>query len=120
VDRAAEVAFVYSGNGSQWAGMGREAYELNAVFREAFDTIDTLFQTYADWSLKDALYADDLDERLVLTSVSQPLIFAIESASTTSLRAKGLVPAYVLGHSVGEIAAATSATASGSASKRSA
>lgn len=109
VDRAAEVAFVYSGNGSQWAGMGREAYELNADFRAAFDKIDGLFQTYADWSLKDALYADDLDERLVLTSVSQPLIFAIESASTASLRAKGLMPSYVLGHSVGEIAAAEAA-----------
>ncbi|GJD35707.1 L-threonine 3-dehydrogenase [Methylobacterium aerolatum] len=109
VDRAAEVAFVYSGNGSQWAGMGREAYEENAAFRAAFDRIDTLFQGYADWSLKDALYAEDLDERLVLTSVSQPLIFAIESASTAALRAKGLNPSYVLGHSVGEIAAAEAA-----------
>ncbi|MFF9553895.1 SDR family NAD(P)-dependent oxidoreductase [Methylobacterium fujisawaense] len=109
VDRVAEVAFVYSGNGSQWAGMGREAYEENPAFRAAFDRIDTLFQGYSDWSLKDALYADDLDERLVLTSVSQPLIFAIESASTAALKAKGLIPSYVLGHSVGEIAAAEAA-----------
>ncbi|MGU3283195.1 SDR family NAD(P)-dependent oxidoreductase [Methylobacterium mesophilicum] len=109
VDRAAEVAFVYSGNGSQWAGMGREAYEENPTFRAAFDRVDTLFQTYADWSLKQALYAEDLDERLALTSVSQPLIFAIESASTAALKAKGLIPSYVLGHSVGEIAAAEAA-----------
>lgn len=109
VDRAAEVAFVYSGNGSQWAGMGREAYEENPTFRGAFDRVDTLFQTYADWSLKQALYAEDLDERLALTSVSQPLIFAIESASTAALKAKGLIPSYVLGHSVGEIAAAEAA-----------
>ena len=109
VERAAEVAFVYSGNGSQWAGMGREAYEENPVFRAAFDRVDRLFARYSDWSLKDALYAEDLDEKLVLTSVSQPLIFAIESASTAALRAKGLNPAYVLGHSVGEIAAAEAA-----------
>ncbi|MWV26128.1 SDR family NAD(P)-dependent oxidoreductase [Methylobacterium sp. 2A] len=109
VDRVAEVAFIYSGNGSQWAGMGREAYEENAVFRATFDRIDTLFQTYSDWSLKEALYAEDLDERLALTSVSQPLIFAIESASTAALKAKGLIPSYVLGHSVGEIAAAEAA-----------
>ncbi|WP_267353922.1 MULTISPECIES: type I polyketide synthase [unclassified Methylobacterium] len=109
VDRVAEVAFIYSGNGSQWAGMGREAYEENATFRATFDRIDTLFQVYSDWSLKDALYADDLDERLALTSVSQPLIFAIESASTAALKAKGLIPSYVLGHSVGEIAAAEAA-----------
>ena len=109
VDRAAEVAFVYSGNGSQWAGMGREAYEENAVFRAAFDRIDTLFRALADWSLKEALFAEDLETRLALTRVSQPLIFAISSASTTALRARGLHPKYVLGHSVGEIAAAEAA-----------
>ncbi|WP_336490447.1 SDR family NAD(P)-dependent oxidoreductase [Methylobacterium nigriterrae] len=109
VDRAADVAFVYSGNGSQWAGMGQEAYAENAIFREAFDRIDALFQPYSKWSLKDALFAEDLDERLALTSVSQPLIFAIQSASTTALRAQGLSPRFVLGHSVGEIAAAEAA-----------
>ncbi|KQU17724.1 beta-ketoacyl synthase [Methylobacterium sp. Leaf94] len=109
VDRAAEVAFVYSGNGSQWAGMGREAYDENAVFREAFDRIDGLFHTLSGWSLKEALFAEDLEERLALTRVSQPLIFAISSASTTALRAHGLKPSYVLGHSVGEIAAAEAA-----------
>lgn len=109
IDRAAEVAFVYSGNGSQWAGMGREAYAENPVFRTAFDRIDALFQPYAKWSLKEALEAEDLEERLELTSVSQPLIFAIQSASTTALRARGLKPAYVIGHSVGEIAAAEAA-----------
>lgn len=109
VDRAADVAFVYSGNGSQWSGMGREAYDENAVFRAAFDRIDGLFLKLSDWSLKDALFAEDLEERLVLTRVSQPLIFAISSASTTALRARGLNPKYVLGHSVGEIAAAEAA-----------
>nr|WP_238180961.1 type I polyketide synthase [Methylobacterium trifolii] len=109
IDRAADVAFVYSGNGSQWAGMGREAYAENPVFAEAFDRIDRLFFAYSKWSLKAALEAEDLDERLALTSVSQPLIFAIQSASTTALRARGLAPRFVLGHSVGEIAAAEAA-----------
>ncbi|MGU3541061.1 SDR family NAD(P)-dependent oxidoreductase [Methylobacterium sp. A54F] len=109
VDRAADVAFVYSGNGSQWAGMGREAYAENPIFREAFDRIDALFASYSKWSLVAALEAEDLDERLALTSVSQPLIFAIQSASTTALRAQGLKPKFVLGHSVGEIAAAEAA-----------
>ena len=67
-----------------------------------------LFHVHSDWSLKDAAHADDLDERLALTSVSQPLIFAIQSASTAALKA-GPDPAYVLGHSVGEIAAAEAA-----------
>ena len=84
VDRSAEIAFVYSGNGSQWVGMGREAYDRNAIYRSAFDRIDVLFAEISCWSLKEALFADDLAERMVLTRVSQPLIFAISSASTTA------------------------------------
>jgi acyl transferase domain-containing protein/NADPH:quinone reductase-like Zn-dependent oxidoreductase/acyl carrier protein len=109
VERAGPVAFVYSGNGSQWAGMGQEAYAESRVFRERFDRVDALFRPLAGWSLKDALFAEDLDERLALTSVSQPLIFAIQSASTAALRAVGLTPDVILGHSVGEIAAAEGA-----------
>ncbi|HEV2542837.1 MAG TPA: SDR family NAD(P)-dependent oxidoreductase, partial [Methylobacterium sp.] len=109
VERQAEVAFVYSGNGSQWVGMGREAYEESATFRARFDQTDTLFEKLSGWSLKEAMFAEDLEARLSLTRVSQPLIFAIQSASTAALRAKGLAPRYVLGHSVGEIAAAEAA-----------
>ncbi|GMA78480.1 hypothetical protein GCM10025880_48970 [Methylorubrum aminovorans] len=109
VERQAEVAFVYSGNGSQWVGMGREAYEESATFRARFDQTDTLFEKLSGWSLKEAMFSEDLEARLSLTRVSQPLIFAIQSASTAALRAKGLAPRYVLGHSVGEIAAAEAA-----------
>nr|WP_210329477.1 type I polyketide synthase [Methylorubrum zatmanii] len=109
VERNAEVAFVYSGNGSQWVCMGREAYEQSASFRARFDEVDRLFEKLSGWSLKEAMFAEDLDARLSLTRVSQPLIFAIQSASTVALRAKGLAPRYVLGHSVGEIAAAEAA-----------
>lgn len=103
------VAFVYSGNGSQWHGMGRVAYRVNKVFREHFDHIDSLFAPLAGWSLKAALIDDGWEERLQLTHVAQPLIFAIQSASTVALRNRGLVPAAVLGHSVGEVAAAEAA-----------
>ena len=109
VERNADIAFVFSGNGSQWVGMGREAYDGNATFRERFDRADALFSALSGWSLKEAMFADDLDQRLSLTRVSQPLIFAIQSASTAALRAKGLTPNFVLGHSVGEIAAAEAA-----------
>ncbi|ACL56934.1 type I polyketide synthase [Methylobacterium nodulans] len=109
VERAGPVAFVYSGNGSQWAGMGRDAYATSAVFAACFDAVDALFGPLSGWSLKEALFAEDLDQRLALTSVSQPLIFAIQSASTASLRALGLKPGIILGHSVGEIAAAEAA-----------
>jgi acyl transferase domain-containing protein/NADPH:quinone reductase-like Zn-dependent oxidoreductase/acyl carrier protein len=109
VERSAPTAFVYSGNGSQWPGMGRAAYRVNTTFARAFRDIDEHFRPLAGWSLKDALFADNLAERLKLTSIAQPLIFAIQSATTTALRELGLTPAVVLGHSVGEIAAAEAA-----------
>ena len=109
VERSAPVAFVYSGNGSQWPGMGRAAYRANATFARAFREIDEHFRPLAGWSLKDGLFADNLPERLKLTSIAQPLIFAIQSATTAALRELGLSPAVVLGHSVGEIAAAEAA-----------
>ena len=103
------IAFVYSGNGSQWPGMGIAAYHHNAKFRAHFDDLDDHFQLLAGWSLKEALFSDRLAERLPLTRVAQPLIFAIQSAMTAALRARGVRPSAVLGHSVGEIAAAEAA-----------
>lgn len=103
------VAFVYSGNGSQWVGMGLSAYRSNANFRARFEQVDSYFRQIGGWSLKEALFSDTLTERLPLTSVAQPLIFGIQSACTAALRASGLRPAAVLGHSVGEVAAAEAA-----------
>ena len=108
-DRSAEVAFIYSGNGSQWGGMGREAYRENALFARTFDRVDALFRPLSGWSLKEAMFAEDVEDRIAFTRVSQPLIFAIQAASTEALRAQGLKPDYVLGHSVGEIGAAHAA-----------
>jgi len=103
------LAFVYTGNGSQWQGMGIVAYRRNARFRAHFDDLDDHFQQLAGWSLKKALLSDRLAERLPLTRVAQPLIFAIQSAATAALRARGVQPSVVLGHSVGEVAAAEAA-----------
>jgi len=103
---APPLVFVYSGNGSQFAGMGRGAYAANTAFRRHFDALDALFSPIAGWSLREALVAVDLEERLAATSVSQPLIFAIQSALTAALRALDFEPIAVLGHSVGEVAAA--------------
>jgi acyl transferase domain-containing protein/NADPH:quinone reductase-like Zn-dependent oxidoreductase/acyl carrier protein/NADP-dependent 3-hydroxy acid dehydrogenase YdfG len=109
VDRAAPVAFVYAGNGSQWAGMGVAAYELSQAFRHCFDKVSAAFETLAGWSLTKALRSGDLEAQLRLATVAQPLLFAVQSAATFALRSKGLEPAFVLGHSVGEVAAAEAA-----------
>jgi acyl transferase domain-containing protein/NADPH:quinone reductase-like Zn-dependent oxidoreductase/acyl carrier protein/short-subunit dehydrogenase len=103
------IAFVYSGNGSQWVGMGIGAYKNNAAFRARFDQADTYFKQIGGWSLKDVMFSDTLEDRLPETSVAQPLIFAIQAASTAALQAAGVRPAAVLGHSVGEVAAAEAA-----------
>src|SRR5579859_566971 len=106
---APEVCFVFSGNGSQWAGMGRGAFARNAVFRKHFESIDALFAHHADWSLVEALHDDGLAERLKLTRVAQPILFALQSSLNAALAAWGIKPDMVLGHSVGEVAAAEAA-----------
>ncbi len=107
--RALASAFVYSGNGAQWAGMGIAAHRRGGAFRAAFDRVDAAFAEVAGWSLAAALFDPALDRRLDATSVSQPLIFAIQCATTAALAAHGFAPAIVLGHSVGEVAAAAAA-----------
>jgi len=105
-NKNAEIAFVYSGNGSQWVGMGRLAFEKNVVFCATLKKVDKTFKTIAGWSLVEMLYADDLDEQLKSTKIAQPLLFGIQVALGSALRKMGLEPSCVLGHSVGEIAAA--------------
>jgi phthiocerol/phenolphthiocerol synthesis type-I polyketide synthase C len=109
VEREAPVAFVFSGNGSQFAGMGIAAYARNAHFRERMDQIADQFASLAGWSIVDALHDPELATKLTRSGVSQPLLFAIQSAASHALKARGLEPAVVLGHSVGEVAAAEAA-----------
>ncbi len=103
------IAFVYSGNGSQWAGMGIAGYRNNGAFRSHFDAVDAQFQQIAGWSLTEALFSDKLEDMLPATKIAQPLIFAVQSAATVAMAARGLRPSVVLGHSVGEVAAAEAA-----------
>src|SRR5271170_1413026 len=103
---APKICLVFSGNGCQWAGMGRTAFARNEAFRRRFSAIDEIFTRLAGWSLADALHDHALAERLRLTRVAQPLLFAVQSAVAASLAEWGLQPDTVLGHSVGEVAAA--------------
>jgi acyl transferase domain-containing protein len=109
VGKNGAVAFVFSGNGSQWPGIGCSAYEANAAFRRRFDQIDAHFKKLSGWSLKTEMFAADLEARLAKTSIAQPLIFAIQSATNFALKEQGLVADVTLGHSVGEVAAAEAA-----------
>jgi phthiocerol/phenolphthiocerol synthesis type-I polyketide synthase C len=105
------IAFVFSGNGGQWAGMGVTALRHNAAFRERFDEIDQQFKVLAGWSLRQMLESEEIETAIEHTNVAQPLIFAIQVAATHALAQAGVVPSAVLGHSVGEVAAAYAAGA---------
>jgi phthiocerol/phenolphthiocerol synthesis type-I polyketide synthase C len=100
------VCFVFSGNGSQWAGMGRAAWDKDLAFRVAFEEIDARFGELTGRQPCKDLFATDLGQRLRRATASQPLLFAIQYAIVQALAEKGLEPTAALGHSVGEIAAA--------------
>lgn len=102
----AKIAFVFAGNGAQWAGMGLDAYRLNKTFRRHFDAASALFEAHIGEKLVDLLHDDSLSTRLPDTRIAQPLLFSIQIAVANCLLAAGIKPAYVLGHSIGEVAAA--------------
>jgi acyl transferase domain-containing protein/NADPH:quinone reductase-like Zn-dependent oxidoreductase len=108
---AAPTAFVFSGNGSQWPGMGRQAFEGDRVFREAFEAASAAVQTAGGPDLLDALFRADLAERLTEADYAQPLLFALQISLVEALAALGIRPDAVAGHSVGEVAAAWAAGA---------
>lgn len=101
-----KIGFVFSGNGSQWPGMGREMYQTNAVFRDSMDRLDDIFQRLAGWSVVDLILSETHDEQLNLTEYAQPALFSVQVALCDSLADLGIVPDGVVGHSVGEVAAA--------------
>ncbi|MGO9697996.1 MAG: SDR family NAD(P)-dependent oxidoreductase [Xanthobacteraceae bacterium] len=103
------LVFVFSGNGSQWPGMGRAAYRANAVFRDALAEIDGHFRELAGWSLIEGLDSPKLSGDLTHTHIAQPMIFAIQAASVRALAAVGVRPSMTIGHSVGEVAATEAA-----------
>lgn len=109
VGRDVPVALLFSGNGSQWPGMGRELLCADPVFAEAVAQVDAAFQPLAGFSLMQTLTDEEDAARLSLTEIAQPLLFAIQVGLVTAMRARGLRPAVVLGHSVGELAAAWAA-----------
>jgi phthiocerol/phenolphthiocerol synthesis type-I polyketide synthase C len=106
IPAAAQVAFVYTGNGCQWAGMGKQLYAEDAVFRAALDDVDALWRADGNDSLVDVLRAGASAEWLAATENAQPLLFAIQIGITRVLDARGIGFDAAVGHSVGEIAAA--------------
>ncbi len=100
------VAFVYSGQGPQWWAMGRELREREPVFRDAIAACDRILQPLAGWSLIAELSADEAGSRMAMPAIAQPAIFGLQMALTLLWASWGIRPDVVVGHSVGEAAAA--------------
>ncbi len=105
-----QIAFMFSGQGSQYVGMGKELYQHNPVFKQAFDECNRLFRPYILKSLTDLIYSNDAsDEHIEKTLYAQPLIFSVEYSLYKLWENFGVAPDIVLGHSIGEYAAAVAA-----------
>jgi len=102
----AAPVFVFSGQGPQWWGMGRELLKEEPLFRKKIRECDKLFHKFGGWSLLKELSRDENSSRLQQTVFAQPAIFALQVALADLWRSWGVQPAAVVGHSVGEIAAA--------------
>jgi myxalamid-type polyketide synthase MxaE and MxaD len=105
--RRRKLVFVFPGQGSQWFGMGRRLLEQEAVFRQVVEHCDRAMRPYGDWSLLAELTATDATQsRLNGIDIIQPALFTIQVALAALWRSWGIEPQAVVGHSLGEVAAA--------------
>lgn len=100
------IVFVFSGQGTQQAQMGEELFRQEPVFRTVIEECSRLLQPLAGWSLLDELLAPAERSRIHETFVAQPALFAFQIALAALWRSWGIEPEAVIGHSLGEIAAA--------------
>jgi acyl transferase domain-containing protein len=109
VAKRPHLAFVFCGQGPQAAAMGIELLNVAPAYTETLTRIDGLVRDLAGWSVIDELRTSEGQSRLDQTEFAQPALFALQAALAAEWASRGIVPGAVIGHSVGEIAAAQAA-----------
>ncbi|TWU43963.1 Phthioceranic/hydroxyphthioceranic acid synthase [Novipirellula aureliae] len=104
--RETGVLFVCCGQGAQYCQMGRRLYVANSSFKETIDRCDREIARHVEWSLVKEMHRSESESRFQETSIAQPALFAIQVALAAQWAEFGIRPSAIVGHSVGEIAAA--------------
>ena len=100
------LVFVFTGQGAQWWKMGQALLEREPVFRRTLEEIDSHLQPLAGWSLIEEMTRDEESSQINRTNIAQPAIFGLQVALAELWKSWGITPSRVIGHSVGEVAAA--------------
>jgi 1-acyl-sn-glycerol-3-phosphate acyltransferase len=106
-----KLAFVFTGLGPQWWGMGRQLFDAESVFRSAIEECDRLFQGIGTWALMEALWVEESHSRVQEPNLAPVVNLAIQVGLTRLWRSWGIIPDALIGHSAGEIGAAWAAGA---------
>jgi acyl transferase domain-containing protein len=101
-----KTVFVFPGQGAQWISMGKTLMESEPVYKSELEECAEVFSKYVDWNLIEEINKPETESRLHEIDIVQPVLVAVEIALAALWMSKGIFPDVVIGHSMGEIAAA--------------